>query len=370
MVRVLYIVSTLKRSGPTNVLFNLIAELDRDKFEPIILTLSPEETKAPSSKDIFLKIGVKIHSLHLSRLQGFLYAKKKMREFVNDHNIGIIHLMGFRGDLLINHRDFKRVKIISTINSNIYDDYTMLYGKIKGTIMSYLHIRSLKGKTGIACSQFVAHKLHDRYNISLKVIYNGIPKNEYNITSAGEAIPIAKQLNLDVTKKIFIFIGSLIYRKDPITIIKAFLNSKRIDDCHLLLIGDGPLMAECKDLCRDHMDKVTFFGNQPETLKFLKAANYYVASSLSEGLPTSVMEAMGCGLPVILSDIDPHKELLNHLNGWPYTFAVSRPDILTEKIDDILDDDYKNLSIGCRKVIDDYINSEIMAQNYQRLYEE
>jgi len=118
------------------------------------------------------------------------------------------------------------------------------------------------------------------------------------------------------------------------------------------------------------MDKVTFFGNQPETLKFLKAANYYVASSLSEGLPTSVMEAMGCGLPVILSDIDPHKELLNHLNGWPYTFAVSRPDILTEKIDDILDDDYKNLSIGCRKVIDDYINSEIMAQNYQRLYEE
>lgn len=370
MVKVLYIVSTLKRTGPTNVLFNLIAELDRDKFEPIILTLSPEEPNAPSSKNIFLKIRVNVFSLHLSRLQGFLFAKKRLKEFVNDHNVGIIHLMGFRGDLLINHKNFKRTKIISTINSNIYDDYTMLYGKVKGTIMSYFHIRSLKGKIGIACSQFVANKLRERYNISLKVIYNGIPKNEYSLALPDETIPIIEQLKLRAEKKIFIFIGYLIYRKDPVTTIKAFLNSKGAEEGHLLILGDGPLMGECKNLCEGHTDKVTFLGNQPETLKFLRASSYYIASSLSEGLPTSVMEAMGCGLPVILSDIDPHRELLNNLDNWPYTFAINRADILAEKINNILDDNYKDLSVRCRKIIDNYINSEIMALNYQRLYEE
>ena len=370
MVKILYIVSTLKRSGPTNVLFNLIAELDPIQVTPIILTLSPEDEKFPNSRDAFLEIGVEIHSLSFSRLQGFLFAKRKIKEFVYNHNINVIHVMGFRGDLLINAGDFKNITIISTLNSNIYDDYTMLYGKSKGKIMAYLQINSLKGKVGIACSQFVADKLNDKYDINLNVIYNGIPKKYYNLTSQEEKAQIVKQLQLPADKRTFIFIGSLIYRKDPLTVIKAFLNSKNFSNIHLVVLGDGPLMEECKNLCKDHMDSISFFGTQPETLKFLKAADYYLASAYSEGLPTSVMEAMGCGLPVILSDIDPHKELLKNINNWPYTFPVNSADILSAKINDILEDDYNSLSLQCRRVIEKHINSETMAQNYQRLYKQ
>jgi glycosyltransferase involved in cell wall biosynthesis len=369
MVRLLYIVSTLKRSGPTNVLYNLIAELDKNQFTPIILTLSPENDKFPSSLKSFEGMGVEIHSLHLSRIKGLVSAAAQIKKFVADQNVKVIHLFGFRGDLLIKPKHYKGITIISTINSNIFDDYTMLYGKLKGKIMASLHINSLKGKTGIACSQFVADKLNERYNIVLDVIYNGIPKQHYTISTPNEKAQTKEQLQLPRDKRIFIFVGSLIFRKNPLTIIKGFLNNENLDNAHLVMIGDGPLMEECKAVCKDNVDRVSFFGNQPETLKFLKASDYYIAASYSEGLPTSVMEAMGCGIPVILSDIAPHEELVTHIDNWKYIFPANDVNTLSEKISTILKDDYSTLSLQCRGIINEYFNSELMARNYQLLYQ-
>ncbi|WP_374951142.1 glycosyltransferase family 4 protein [Mucilaginibacter sp.] len=368
MIKILYIVSTLKRSGPTNVLYNLIDELDRSKFEPVILTLSPEETKFPSAKGSFVDINVDVHSLHLSRLEGILSGRRQIKRFVKSQGVHAIHLMGFRGDLLILPKDFKGVEIISTLNSNIFDDYSMLYGKRRGTLMAWLHIRSLRGKTPIACSQFVSDKLYERYKIRTRVIYNGIPKNLYKVSSTEDKRTAKKNLDLPAGKKVFVFIGSLIFRKDPVTAIKGFLNNTNLENSHLIVLGDGPLMQDCKDVCAEHVEKVTFFGNQPETLKFLSASDFYIATAYSEGLPTSVMEAMGCGLPVILSAIDPHKELVDKIDSWQYLFPVNQNTVLTDRINKIQADNYAILSSKCREVIDDHINSTKMAENYQLLY--
>src|SRR5690606_6677471 len=116
MIKVLYITSTLKRTGPTNVLFNLISELDRKIYQPIILTLSPEDENFPSLWETFESLSIEIFSIHLSRLKGFLFGTKKIKKFINDHSIQVIHIFGFRGDLLISSRQFAGIKIISTIN--------------------------------------------------------------------------------------------------------------------------------------------------------------------------------------------------------------------------------------------------------------
>jgi glycosyltransferase involved in cell wall biosynthesis len=369
MQRILYITSTLKRTGPTNILYNLIAELDRNKFEPLILTLSEEDPSFPSLWSSFEKLNVKIVSFNFSRIKGFLTGTKKIKIFIQEQNISVVHLYGFRGDFMVNPKVSKNVKIISTINSNIYDDYTMLYGKYIGKIMAYIHIKSLKGKIAIACSQFVADELNKRYSIELKVIYNGIPFEEYTTTSAEEQIEIRKDLKLPLDKKIFVFIGYLIYRKDPITVITAFLDSKLSDSSVLLIIGDGPLMNECKNKCINSGESVRFLGNQPSTINYLKGSDFYISSAYSEGLPTSVMEAMGCGLPVILSNIKPHEELVSSINNWNYLFSVNDSKQLTQKIEGIIAEDYNLLSSSCRLVIANNINSNIMSSNYQLLYE-
>lgn len=368
MIRVLYISSTLKRTGPTNVMYNLISELDRSKYQPIILTLSKEDSNFPSLWRTFEDLNVKIYSFSLSRLKGFFNGRKKIKDFIKQQNIDVVHLYGFRPDILVNSNFSPNLKIVSTINSNIYDDYTMLYGKYIGRIMAYLHMTSLKGKVGIACSQFVAEELKERYNINLKVIYNGIPSNHYTVTSPNERQNIRKELKLPLDKRIFIFVGYLIYRKDPITVIKAFLNSNASKDSILLMIGDGPLMDECKSICKNKDGIVVFLGNQPSTIDFLKSSDYYISAAYSEGLPTSVMEAMGCGLPVILSNIKPHKELVSYIKNWDHLFPVNEYIILSSKIDQIVNDDYDFMSHNCRSVICNDINSHVMASHYQLLY--
>lgn len=367
MISVLYVVSTLKRSGPNNVLYNLINELDRKVFIPKILTLSQEEASFPSLWEDFSLLEVEITSLNLSRLNGFLSGRSSLKKFVHSNKVDIIHLYGFRGDLLVRKIDFKNVKIVSTINSNIYDDYTMLYGKLKGAVMAGLHIKSLTGKIAIGCSSSIAKQLFNRYKIDLGVIRNGIPKKMYEMLDQEDKRSCKQGLNLPIDKNIFVFVGSLINRKDPLTVIEGFNASKINDSSYLLMIGDGPLMSLCKTLA-GNASNIKFLGNQPETLKFLRAADFYVSASQSEGLPTSVMEAMGCGLPIILSDIDPHKELVDGIGNWEYIFPMKDSIALAEKMSEILEEDYQGLALQCRNVIEDEINSLTMAKEYQNIY--
>ena len=79
------------------------------------------------------------------------------------------------------------------------------------------------------------------------------------------------------------------------------------------------------------------------------------------------MEAMSCGLPVVLSDIRPHEELVSGLN-WNYLFPVNDCKKLSLIIDDIIEEDYGILSNKCQSVILNDINSNVMAINYQLLY--
>lgn len=60
---------------------------------------------------------------------------------------------------------------------------------------------------------------------------------------------------------------------------------------------------------RRQNEKVLFLG-QKAPLEYLQCADYTISASLSEGLPNSTLESLACGVPMILSDIDPHKEIM------------------------------------------------------------
>lgn len=367
MTHLLYIISTFQKTGPINILINVIKELNREKFNPIVLSLSNEKTNSISAKSEIEDLDVNVYTIGLSRIDGFLSGKNRILSFCKQQNIDVIHLIGFRADFIVQGKSFRKYKIISSIFSNIFDDYTMLYGKYKGLIMAHLHVNSLKGKKIVACSEFVKRELNERTNLNFKVIHNGVPRNKFSIPDANTKLIVRNKLHLAPDKKVFIFVGFLIKRKDPITAIKGFINSKMGQEGCLLVLGDGPLMNDCKKAAEGY-NSVVFMGNTSETLSYLQAADYYIASSLSEGLPTSVVEALACGLPLILSDIAPHMEILDIIQESKYSFSVEDFMKLSILIDEIITEDYKTLSINSRKAVDVSLNSEIMSIQYQSLY--
>lgn len=87
----------------------------------------------------------------------------------------------------------------------------------------------------------------------------------------------------------------------------------------LLLAGEGALQASCRALAA-HLqleDSVDFLGYRTDISRLLPMCDIAVASSLREGLPVNIMEAMACGLPVIASMNRGHKELiLDGVTGW------------------------------------------------------
>ena len=91
----------------------------------------------------------------------------------------------------------------------------------------------------------------------------------------------------------------------------------------LLLAGEGSNQFKCQQLAKrlgiSHM--VDFLGYRNDINQILPLCDVAVGSSLREGLPVNVMEAMACGLPIVATENRGHKELVtNHLNGFTVRF--------------------------------------------------
>lgn len=108
----------------------------------------------------------------------------------------------------------------------------------------------------------------------------------------------------------------------------------------LWLVGDGAESASLhqlsSDLGVDH--KVRFLGTRNDIPSLLAQADVYVAPSRSEGLPVAVLEAMASGLPVIATDIEGHREVLEGV-GW--LVSPEEPLSLVQNIMAVLSDPVK-----------------------------
>jgi glycosyltransferase EpsD len=92
-----------------------------------------------------------------------------------------------------------------------------------------------------------------------------------------------------------------------------------VPNVKLLLAGEGPMKELCQELAKEIgiADRVDFLGFRNDIDRLLPMCDIAVASSLREGLPVNIMEAMACGLPIIASENRGHRELVhNDHNGW------------------------------------------------------
>lgn len=82
MKKILYIVSTLKNSEPIVQLSYIVKYLDKNKFEPVVLTLSPEPKNGSMKKYFTDSLEVKVDSLSFSRVQGLLFARHNLSKYI------------------------------------------------------------------------------------------------------------------------------------------------------------------------------------------------------------------------------------------------------------------------------------------------
>lgn len=121
---------------------------------------------------------------------------------------------------------------------------------------------------------------------------------------------------------------------DPMTVIRAFITAAyKNPELRLLMPGDGSLQGNIKRaLSRaDLQDRVHFPGRIPqkELPNYFHASDVYTSAALSDGSSVSLMEALACGIPALVSDISGNIEWVQpSKQGW--LFPVKNEDKLTE----------------------------------------
>jgi glycosyltransferase involved in cell wall biosynthesis len=362
-IKVLFFLSTLERTGPTSVVYNIIKFIDRDLIEPIILTMSPE----PSNSAIldFKKLGIQVVQLNLDRVQLFIKGWKGLISKINEIEPDIIHSHSLRPDLFCAF--FLKIPTITTIHANLEENYVDTYGNLIGRMFAFVQIESAKRLIcKVACSISV-FDLYRKQLPSLTFVQNGVDTTIFSPLTKDQIKGQRSKLGLPLEKKIFVSVGSLSLRKDPETLIKGFLGSHDLENSLLLILGTGEIADRLRILFQLN-NNVVFLGFTSNVASYLRVADFFISASISEGLPNTVMEALACGLPVCLSDIPSHREILMINPKAGRLFKVHDSEDLSLRIDEILSEDQNLIRESSIELIRNNLNAKNMAFQYLKLY--
>lgn len=154
-------------------------------------------------------------------------------------------------------------------------------------------------------------------------------------------------------------------RKNQGFLISALKELKGGMPVRLILLGKGDLLHEARELSESLGLKgdVIFPGHVKRVEDYARLSDVLVSSSRSEGLPLNVMEGMACGLPVILSRVKGHTDLVkNDKNGYLYFF--DNKEEFVEKVRALYSDKERRAEMGAesRRIIASYSSERVFPE--------
>lgn len=364
MLKVCMVISTLKESGPVNVIYNLIKGCNEKDIEFHVISISKEPINNLVNR--FLKFNIRYKNLNLSRLNSLIKGRKALIKYLKSNNIKIIHFHGFRPNYLGFLMD-KSYKTISTIHNNPYEDYINRYGKILGKIMYFSQDKFLKKiNIVVSVSKSNAILIAAKINKEVITIENCIDTNKFR-QSETSRILIRNELGLRDKDLLFISVGHLSDIKNPLFIIDAFKKTK-FKNAKLIFLGDGKLYENCISRIEND-NRIMLLGRKENVTDYLSASDVFISSSITEGMPNAVIEAMSCNNILLLSKIPSHVDILSK-EKIGYSFSINNLDSLKDAF--IKVDKFKS-DFERKKIRDTAINSfdlAIMSKKYKKLYYE
>ena len=319
-IKITFFLQNLEMGGAERSTIRLANALDKSFFE---ITFLLSCAKGPLLKDLSNEIKVvdlKSPRISLSLVKVVTYLRKEKPEIifsVLDH-VNVISILAsifckLKPKIVITERStFSRVSTHSA---------TKLRNRlISRFIMPILAKLLYKKADSIICvSRGVAEDISNVVGnlSSIDVIYNPVISNDL-LGVIDEKIE-----NLEVFDKslpVVIAVGRLTKAKDYYTMLKAFSIVLNSVPSRLLIIGEGDERSKIENIIKElGINKNVFLlGFQKNPLKYMVKADVFVLSSILEGFPNVLVEAMACGVPVVSTDCQsgPSEIIEDGKNGF------------------------------------------------------
>jgi glycosyltransferase involved in cell wall biosynthesis len=304
VLNVLHVISKLPVGGAENMLLKVVRGLHKDRFTSVVCCIN----EGGKIADELQRAGYKV--VVLGRMTGHGFdpgAVTGLYRLIKKESVDVLRTYQYHANL------YGRIGGILAGVPVIIPSFHNLYGfpdkpKLHRRFFNYL--LSLRSDALVAVSNAVAADIvkYDKVRPGkIKVIYNGISLKEFGTAlSRQEAREI---LNLPADMLIIGTVGNLTEQKGHKFLIQA---ASGLTGVCIAIAGDGPLKLSLKNLAQKSRVNCVFTGTiNPEKVPvFLRSLDIFCFSSLWEGFGGALIEAMAAGLPIIASDIPPHREVI------------------------------------------------------------
>jgi glycosyltransferase involved in cell wall biosynthesis len=203
----------------------------------------------------------------------------------------------------------------------------------------------------------------------LTLVYSAVDAARLQVPPADRA-----SLGVQPGERMLFSAGALVDQKDHATLLDAFkMVLKEQPACRLILAGEGSLRAtlEAKVATLGIADHVVFLGQRSDVPAITRAADLYVSSSLSEGLGTSVLEALGSGTPVVATSAGGVGEMvINNQTGR--LVPTANPAALAEAMLDALcqPEESQRMASNSKRLVEDQFGVDRMVEGNIAVYGE
>jgi len=363
-LKVLQLIEGLNLGGAETKLMELVAHMDRDRFETVACSLGMGDR----IREEFEKLNVEFITMPRQRRidLGLIF---KVAKLIRDRQIDVVMTTLFYADVLgALAGKFSKPKAVFSWETISAPEWLLAH-----RLLAYRFAMRYCDRV-ISVSHATAKWLVEKRGVPAKkvvVIPYGVNLNLY---SAGENPGLRKKLGIQPEARVVGVVARLHPQKGHRYLIEAAQSIvARHPKAKFVIVGDGELRPVLEKMVRERglADSFMFLGFRKDVKDLMRMFDVFCLPSLYEGLPNVVLEAMATAKPVVATAVDGTPEVMvNHETG--YLVPPAEPQALAEKISSLVEDPGRAREFGKKgeQRVKAEFSLEKQVEGFQNLYEQ
>ena len=309
-VNILFVIGEMGMGGSERLVHNLALRLDRDRFNPsVALLIGREALKEFEDLQVPLYYVPKIKRVDFSTMQ-------KFARIIESESIDIVNAQHFMPTFYAYYgcKLASKKVLVYTAHSKWEIEDIPLKWRVAG---GYL-LRRIDASVGVAPEVSSAiRRVFETKASQTVTIENGVDIDVF--APRKNAAGLRTQLGLTEQDTVIGIVANLKEVKNHLLLLQAFARvAEELENVKLLIVGRGS-MGESDDteddvrlFVNNHRlaERVLFLGYRTDIPELLQVMDVFCLSSLREGLPIGLMEAMAAGLPVVGTNVEGIRDVI------------------------------------------------------------
>ncbi len=352
-----YVINNLNVGGAEKLLLSTVTKLDKEKYDVTVFSMLAGDQLLQDFKDCGVKV-VCLGMKHKRDLSGFW----KLYRFFKSNEIQIVHTHLLEADIFGRFAALLAGVPIVISTQHSVDAWKKHPQRMRTKMRLWLDKFAARHSSGvIAVSDTVKEFLKKYQNVPPEKIY--VLRNGIEVSNHIKAFSSKSDDDIITLGSV----GRLFEEKGFEYLLRAFQQVKILKpEIKLLIAGDGPLRAPLEQLAKELKisEDVTFLGNITDIPDFFRTIDIFVLSSIQEGIPLALLEAMAAAKPVIATTVGGIPEVIE--NGRDGVLvAAGKVEDLKNAILSLLEDKNRAKSIAKKartKVLEEFnLDSAVKA---------